>query len=122
MGLKVRREADEALRIAPLGAEDHARPIEVDEHRDVVVAAAPAGLIHAQAADLAEVFRGTGISLASVSTSASNNSVKPLPGLAQGTSTCRTPQVSHLILGKRAVSTVSYCQKLRWRQRLGSMS
>jgi hypothetical protein len=50
----------------------------------------------------------TGISSASVSTSASNNSLKPLPGLAQGTSTCRTPQVSHVILGERAVSTVSY--------------
>lgn len=64
----------------------------------------------------------TGISLASVRTRASNNTVKPLPGLAQGTSTCRTPQRSHVIRGKRAVSTVSYCQKFRWRQRLGSTS
>jgi hypothetical protein len=64
----------------------------------------------------------TGISLASVRTCASNNTVKPLPGRAQGTSTCRTPQLSHRIRGNRAVSTVSYCQKFRWRQRLGSTS
>ena len=58
MGFKVLFESAEALGIAPLGTEDGARPIEVDEHRHVVVPAAPAGLIHPETTDGAEVLRG----------------------------------------------------------------
>ena len=41
----------------------------------------------------------TGMCVTSVMASASNSSVKPEPGLAHGTSTRRTPQLSHLMRG-----------------------
>jgi hypothetical protein len=45
----------------------------------------------------------TGMALANSMIIASNSNVKPLPGLAQGTSTKWTPHLSQSILGTLAV-------------------
>jgi hypothetical protein len=55
-------------------------------------------------------------------TRASNSNVKPLPGRAQGTDTCLTPQPLQVTRGTRACRKASCWKKFKCRQVFSSVS
>jgi hypothetical protein len=128
VGFEIVGELSHDAGIAPVGGIEHAAPVDIDEQRDAVVAAARGGLVDGDALDasivgaltrlltpvvedapqpcvvltLRRAAAATGIAVMSVMASASNSRVKPEPGLAQGTAICLTPQSGQAMHGVRA--------------------